>query len=66
MVKSTPPWQLYGDRPSVSETLPFEIPADPAILRFDEVAIVFHLDANRADSGAKISIKQFVLVPRGL
>jgi hypothetical protein len=66
MVKSTPPWQLYGDRPSVSETLPFEIPANPAILRFDEVAIVFHLDANRADSGAKISIKQFVLVPRGL
>jgi hypothetical protein len=66
MVKSTRPWQLYGDRPPVSETLSFDIPAQSAIHHFDEVTIVFRLDPARADFGAKIGIERFVLVPRGL
>ncbi len=66
MVKSTRPWRLYGDRPPVSETLTFAIPAHSVINRFDEVTIVFRLDPARADFGAKIGIERFVLVPRGL
>jgi hypothetical protein len=65
-VKSTRPWRLYGDRPPVSETLNFEIPARSMINRFDEVTIIFRLDPARADFGAKIGIERFVLVPRGL
>jgi hypothetical protein len=66
MVKSTRPWQLYGDRPPVSETLSFDMPAHSAIHHFDEVTIVFRLDPARADFGAKIGVERFVLVPRGL
>jgi hypothetical protein len=65
MVKSTRPWQLYGDRPPVSETLSFDMPAHSAIHHFDEVTIMFRLDPARADFGAKIGIERFVLVPRG-
>ena len=66
MVKSTRPWKLY-DEPSkpTSETLNFAIPAHPSIRRFDEVMVVFRLDAARADAGPKIAIDRFVLVPRG-
>jgi hypothetical protein len=66
MVRSTRPWKLYGDRPTVSETLTFEMPPRSFINRFDEVTVVFHLDPARADFGAKIGIEKFVLVPRGL
>lgn len=67
MVKSTRPWKLY-DEPSksVSETLNFVIPRHASIRRFDEVMVVFRLDAARADAGPKIAIDRFVLVPRGL
>jgi hypothetical protein len=66
MVRSTRPWQLYGERPIVHETLTFPIPAKASIHRFDEVAVVFHLDAYRSRDGAKIGIDRLVLVPRGL
>ena len=66
MVKSTRPWQLYGDRPSVGETLSFRIPGNSAIRRFDEVTIRFHLDPDRGDFGAKIAIERFTLIPQGL
>jgi hypothetical protein len=66
MAKSTLPWSLYDKHPTASETLNFVIPANPAIRRFDEVMIVFRLDAFRADDGAKIAIDRLVLVPRGL
>jgi hypothetical protein len=66
MVKSTRPWQVYGDRPPVSETLSFDMPAHSALHHFDEVTIVFRSDPARTDFGAKIGIERFVLVPRGL
>ena len=66
MVKSTRPWTLYEERPPTSETLNFVIPAHASIRRFDEVMVVFRLDAARADAGPKIAIDRFVLVPRGL
>lgn len=66
IVKSTPPWQLYGERPVVRETLNFTVPSEGAIRSFDEIKVVFHLEAQRAEFGAKIGIDRFVLVPRGL
>ena len=66
MVKSTRPWSLYDERPPASETLNFVIPARASIRRFDEVMVVFRLDAARSDAGPKIAIDRFVLVPRGL
>lgn len=67
MVTSTRPWRLY-DKPSspASETLNFIIPPHASIRRFDEVMVVFRLDAARADAGPKIAIDRFVLIPRGL
>ena len=66
MVRSTPPWQLYGERPVVRETLNFTVPSEGTIRGFDEVKVVFHLEAQRAEFGARIGIDRFVLVPRGL
>jgi hypothetical protein len=67
MVKSTRPWKLFDDAAkSVTETLNFAIPTHSSIRRFDEVMVVFRLDSVRADSGPKIAIDRFVLVPRGL
>jgi len=65
MVKSTQPWQVYGDRPPVAEILVFKVPANAAIRRFDDVTIVFRLDSARAELGAKIAIERLVLVPWG-
>jgi FtsH-binding integral membrane protein len=66
VVKSKRAWKLYEKASPVSETLTFPIPSKPSIRRFDEVKIVFRLDAFRADDGAKVAIDHFVLVPRGL
>jgi hypothetical protein len=67
MVKSTRPWSLFDELAKpVSETLNFSIPTHASIRRFDEVMVVFRLDAARADAGPKIAIDRFVLVPRGL
>ena len=64
MVKSTLPWSLYKERPAASETLNFPIPSRPPLRQFDEVKIVFRLDASRADTAARIAIDHLVLVPR--
>lgn len=66
VVKSTPSWQLYREHVTASETLNFRIPPDHSLRRFDEIMIVYRLDAFRADDGAKVAIDHFVLVPRGL
>jgi len=66
LVKSKRTWKLYGEQPPTRETLSFAIPRNRAIRRFDEVKIVFRLDAFRADDGPKIAIDHLVLVPRGL
>jgi hypothetical protein len=66
MVRSTRPWKLYDDRPPTTETLSFVVPANLGIHRFDEITVVFRLDADRADAGAKIGIDHFTLLPRGL
>jgi hypothetical protein len=65
-VKSARSWKLYEKQPPAIETLTFPIPANHSLGRFDELMIVFRLEAFRADDGAKIAIDHFVLVPRGL
>lgn len=65
-VRSTRPWKFYEDRPPTTETLSFTVPASSGIRRFDEITVVFRLDADRADAGAKIGIDHFTLLPRGL
>ena len=65
-VQSTRPWRLYEERKPANEILNFPIPARAALRRFDELMVVFRLDASRADAGPKIAIDRFVLVPRGL
>lgn len=65
-VKSTRPWRLYEESRPANEMLNFAIPAHAPIRRFDELMVVFRLDASRADAGPKIAIDRFVLVPRGL
>jgi hypothetical protein len=64
MVKSTPPWKLYGKLSAIAETLNFPIPRNSSLRSFDEVQVVFHLDPLRADTGPKIAIDHFALVPR--
>jgi hypothetical protein len=67
MVKSTRPWKIYDESSKpASETLNFVIPPNASIRGFDEVKVVFRLDAARADAGPKIAIDRFVLIPRGL
>jgi hypothetical protein len=65
-VKSSRPWKFDQQQSSSSEILNFPIPTNHSLTGFDEVTIVFRLDAFRADDGAKIAIDRFVLVPRGL
>jgi hypothetical protein len=65
MVQSTRPWSLRGERPVAAETLNFDIPSNASLRRFDEVMIIFRLDAGRGEAGAKIGVDRFVLVPRG-
>jgi len=66
VVKSTRPWAIYGKRPPTTETLDFLVPPNPSLRRFDEAMIVFRLNSAHADTGPKIAIDRFVLVPRGL
>jgi len=65
MVQSARPRQGYGERAVTSEVLNFDVPSTSSLRRFDEVTIVFKMEAGRAESGAKVGIDRFVLVPRG-
>ncbi|HSS99325.1 MAG TPA: hypothetical protein VLK33_19960 [Terriglobales bacterium] len=64
VVKSSLNWIANDKRAPVDELLSFDIPANTAMHRFDEVTVAFHLAANRARFAPKIGIDRFVLVPR--
>jgi Ca2+/Na+ antiporter len=67
LVKSTRRWKLYDEpAPPASETLNFVMPPKSSLRSFDEVRIVFRIDAVRADAGPRIAIDHLVLIPRGL
>jgi hypothetical protein len=48
----------------VRETLTFAVPAEPSMDQFNELKILFHRAARRADKSAKVSVERFVLLPR--
>ena len=66
MVTSKHPWKWNDKSPPANETLNFALPAKPSLRRFDEVRIVFRIDATRAETGPRIAIDRLVLIPRGL
>jgi hypothetical protein len=66
MVQSARPRQGHGERAVAREVLNFDVPSTSSLRRFDEVMIVFKMESGRAESGAKIGIDRFVLVPRGM
>ena len=65
-VNSTLHWFPGDTRPPVREVLTFQVPAQPAIQRFDEVTIRFELRSPRERWSASIAIENFRLIPRGL
>jgi hypothetical protein len=48
----------------VRETLDFAVPCEPSMDQFNELKILFHRAALRADKSAKVSVERFVLLPR--
>ncbi|MHB1938306.1 MAG: hypothetical protein ACYCOR_17230 [Acidobacteriaceae bacterium] len=56
--------QFTVNRPPVSEVLDFRVPANATIRQFNEITVVFLPARERALGGARVSIQQFVLIPR--
>ncbi|HEX7960384.1 MAG TPA: hypothetical protein VF493_10725 [Terriglobales bacterium] len=48
----------------VEHVLSFTIPHTSAIRKFDEIAILFHLDPRREGKSARMAVERFVLVPK--
>ena len=61
---SSTPLVIPHDRAPVEETLHFTIPAAARALRFNEITVVFHTAPFHARYGAKVEIRNFVLIPR--
>jgi hypothetical protein len=53
------------DPKPATETLRFDIPASLPIRQFDEIRVVFHLEAPRGYRSAKIAVSGFEFVRRG-
>jgi hypothetical protein len=62
-VKSSEPPVFSLSRPPVEETLRFIIPARLKIKRFDELSVVLQPSLERSLGGAKISVREFRLLP---
>jgi hypothetical protein len=63
VVSSLP--QNFAVKPStVTETLRFPIPTPAKIRKFDEITVMFLPDDANYDSGSKVAIDQFQLIPR--
>ena len=66
-VQSTPNWSPNGEGvASQYETLTFPIPKSPAVKRFDEFAIRYHMTGMRSHRSPNVGIERFILSPRGL
>jgi hypothetical protein len=65
-VNSSLRWSADDDRPPVTETLNFRIPAHAAIKNFDEATIRFQMGSPRERWSAKIAVLKFRLIPQGL
>jgi hypothetical protein len=63
-VVSSQPGRFTIKSAPTDETLSFAIPAPAKIRHFDEMTVLFLPDPERSAVGAKISVRQFTLVPR--
>ena len=48
----------------MTEVLNFPVLSGAKIQQFDEITVIFFPDSERPNTGAKIAIKQFDLIPR--
>jgi hypothetical protein len=63
-IVSTEPGQFTVKSSPVTEMLSFAVPGNAKIKRFDEITGIFFQDTERPNKGAKVAIKQFVLIRR--
>jgi hypothetical protein len=63
-VVSTEPSRFTVKSSPVPEVLRFRVPNHAKIQQFDEITVIFFPDLERPNTGAKIAIKQFDLIPR--
>ena len=63
-VSSRPQGRPWTALLPVPETLTFTIPAGMRLRAFDEIQVIFHRELMRVDRSARISIEDFLLVPR--
>ena len=63
-VVSTEPGHFRVKSSPAAEVLSFRVPGRPKIQQFDEITVIFFPDTERPNTGAKIAIKQFDLIPR--
>jgi hypothetical protein len=63
-VVSTEPGHFTVKSSPAAEVLSFRVPGRPKIQQFDEITVIFFPDSERPNTGAKIAIKQFDLIPR--
>ena len=63
-VVSTEPGHFTVKSSPATEVLSFRVPGRPKIQQFDEITVIFFPDSERPNTGAKIAIKQFDLIPR--
>jgi hypothetical protein len=64
LVLSSLPGSFTQKSSPVSETLKFSIPAPAKIRKFDEITVMFLPDEANYDTGSKVAIEQFQLIPR--
>jgi hypothetical protein len=63
-IVSTEPGRFIVKSSPAIEVLNFSVPSRAKIQRFDEITVIFFPDSERPNTGAKIAIKQFELIPR--
>jgi hypothetical protein len=63
-VSSRPQRRPFTSLLPVPETLTFDIPAGTRLRAFDEIQVIFHREMMRVDRSARMSIEEFVLIPR--
>jgi hypothetical protein len=63
-IVSTEPGHFTVKSSPVTEVLNFPVLSGAKIKQFDEITVIFFPDSERPNTGAKIAIKQFDLIPR--
>lgn len=63
-IASSQPGSFAEKSSTVSETLKFPIPTPAKIRKFDEITVMFLPDEGNYDTGSKVAIEQFQLMPR--